>query len=58
MEVEALKAIDAEAFESFAGSLDERISKSDYMGVISHGWKGLWAGEAGTMNGLRYPEVT
>jgi hypothetical protein len=57
-EVAALKAIDAEAMESFAGSLDERISKSDHMGTISYGWKGLWAGESGTMNGLQFPEVT
>ena len=32
-EVAALKAIDAETMESFAGSLDERISKSYVIGA-------------------------
>ena len=44
MEVAALKAIDVETLESFAGTLDERISKADYMGMIST-FDRLWAGE-------------
>jgi hypothetical protein len=56
-EVDVLKGIDAEAFQSFAGSLDERISKSDYQGVLSYGWVGVWAGESGSMRGWPYQEI-
>ena len=57
-EMAALKAIDAEAIASFAGILDERISKSDYQGVLSYGWNGLWAGESGDMGRASLIEVT
>ncbi len=57
-EVAALKAVDAEAMASFAGSLDERISKSDYQGILSYGWNGLWVGESGDMGGMPLIEVT
>jgi hypothetical protein len=56
-EVAVLKGIDAEAFQSFAGILDERISKSDCQGVLSYGWEGVWAGESGDLRGWPYPAV-
>jgi hypothetical protein len=34
-EVAALKGIDAETMDALAGTLDERISKADFMGMIS-----------------------
>ena len=57
-DLDVLRETGAESLEAFAGSLDERISKSDYQGVLSHGWKGLWAGESGDMKGLPFPHVT
>lgn len=36
-EVAALKTIDAETMESLAGTLDERISKSDWSGILAFG---------------------
>ena len=42
-EMAALKAIDAETMESFAGSLDERISKAFVAGLLAGGG----VGEAG-----------
>lgn len=36
-EVAALKALDAETIEAMAGILDERVSKADFMGVLSFG---------------------
>ena len=56
--LEVLSDAGAESLAAFAGSLDERISKSDYQGVLSHGWKGLWAGESGDMRGWPYRHVT
>ena len=52
MEVAALKAIDVETLESFAGTLDERISKADYMGMIST-FDGIWAGDLPGMESWR-----
>lgn len=51
-DLEVFKNVGAESIEAFAGDLDERISKSDYQGVLSYGWKGLWAGESGGLGDL------
>lgn len=52
VEVAALKAIDLETLESFASTLDDRVSKADFMGVIS-GLGGLWAGTTPDMESWR-----
>ncbi len=49
-EVAALKSIDAETMESFAGSLDERISKALAIGIYA-GFASGGAGEAGAPTG-------
>jgi hypothetical protein len=36
-EVAALKTIDAETMETLAGTLDERISKADWAGILAFG---------------------
>ena len=36
-EVAALKTIDAETMEALAGTLDERISKADWAGILAFG---------------------
>jgi hypothetical protein len=48
VEVSALKALDAETMESLAGTLDERISKADFMGAITS-LSDLWAGPGGQL---------
>jgi hypothetical protein len=39
-EIAALKSVDAETMESFAGSLDERISKAFVAGLLAGGGVG------------------
>ncbi len=36
-EVAALKSLDAETMETLAGTLDERISKMDFAGMVAFG---------------------
>jgi len=47
VEIAALKAVDAETMESFAGTLDERISKAFHAGGGGWSLKSLWGGEPG-----------
>jgi hypothetical protein len=49
-EVAALKSIDAETVEAMAGTLDERVSKMDWAGVLLFG--GDATGDVGTMKAV------
>ena len=49
-EVAALKAIDSETIEGMAGTLDERVSKMDFAGILLFG--GDTARDVGTMKAV------
>jgi hypothetical protein len=56
-EVGALRAIDFETMESFAGTLDERISKMSFGHLLFDTWANLQAGLDGALSEEMQPDL-